>query len=255
VAAIDSGQVFALGATGILNALDLRTGSLMWTRNILKDNNASEPVWGVAISPLIHGGRVIVSAGGTPARALVAYDRATGSSATVESARNFANKLWNAARYTLGRLEALADAPERGASLADTWIRARAAQTMVEVRRQITELAVHLDERDGRIHAGIDGAEPGPVGLLQRHREARSLAHVGDGRNSERQVACIDRALKPKFESLDRRFRASSVREQATRQNERARRRRLLPFRPRRIHRYRRLAAEERRAQRHHRCG
>lgn len=79
VAAIEGGQVFALGATGILNALDLRTGRLLWTRNILKDNNASEPEWGVAISPLIHGGRVIVSAGGSPARALVAYDRATGS--------------------------------------------------------------------------------------------------------------------------------------------------------------------------------
>jgi outer membrane protein assembly factor BamB len=56
VAAIEGGQVFALGATGILNALDLRTGRLLWTRNILKDNNASEPEWGVAISPLIHGG-------------------------------------------------------------------------------------------------------------------------------------------------------------------------------------------------------
>lgn len=79
VAAIDSGQVFALGATGILNALDLRTGRPLWTRNILKDNNAEEPEWGVAISPLVHGDRVIVSAGGRPARALAAYDRATGS--------------------------------------------------------------------------------------------------------------------------------------------------------------------------------
>ncbi|HQX10092.1 MAG TPA: valine--tRNA ligase [Thermoflexales bacterium] len=57
----------------------------------------------------------------------------------IEGARNFANKLWNAARYTLGRLETLADAPERGASLADSWIRARAAQTLVEVRRQMDD--------------------------------------------------------------------------------------------------------------------
>jgi valyl-tRNA synthetase len=57
----------------------------------------------------------------------------------IEGARNFANKLWNAARYTLGRLEALGDAPERGASLADTWIRARAAQTLSEVRRQMDD--------------------------------------------------------------------------------------------------------------------
>lgn len=78
VPAIDAGQVFALGATGILNALDLRSGRLLWSSNILKDNNSAEPEWGVAISPLVHGGRVIVSVGGSPGKALVAYDRNTG---------------------------------------------------------------------------------------------------------------------------------------------------------------------------------
>ena len=78
VPAIDAGQVFALGATGILNALDLRSGRLLWSRNILKDNNSAEPEWGVAISPLVHEGQVIVAAGGSPGKALVAYDRHTG---------------------------------------------------------------------------------------------------------------------------------------------------------------------------------
>jgi len=78
VPAIDQGQVFSLGATGLLNALDLRTGRRLWSRNVLKDNQSSEPEWGVAISPLVHGNRVIVSAGGPSGRALVAYDRATG---------------------------------------------------------------------------------------------------------------------------------------------------------------------------------
>ncbi len=78
VPAIDGGQVFAMGATGTLNALDLRTGRLLWTRNILRENNGAEPEWGVAVSPLVHGNRVIVSAGGSPGRALVAYDRNTG---------------------------------------------------------------------------------------------------------------------------------------------------------------------------------
>ncbi len=79
VPAIDRGQVFAMGATGTLNALDLRTGRLLWSRNILKENNGAEPEWGVAVSPLVHGNRVIVSAGGSPGRALVAYDRNTGA--------------------------------------------------------------------------------------------------------------------------------------------------------------------------------
>ena len=81
VPAIEGGQVFALGATGLLNALDLRTGRLLWSRNILKDNNGVEPEWGIAISPLVHGGRVIVAAGGKPGKALVAYDRNTGEPA------------------------------------------------------------------------------------------------------------------------------------------------------------------------------
>ena len=78
VPAIDGGQVFAMGATGTLNALDLRTGRLLWSRNILKENGAGEPDWGVSVSPLVRGNRVIVSAGGSPGRALVAYDRNTG---------------------------------------------------------------------------------------------------------------------------------------------------------------------------------
>jgi len=53
----------------------------------------------------------------------------------IEGARNFANKLWNAARYTLARLEALSAAPSQGLSLADHWIRARAGQVMADVRR------------------------------------------------------------------------------------------------------------------------
>ncbi len=81
VPAIEGGQVFAQGATGLLNALDLRTGRLLWSRNILKDNNGVEPEWGIAISPLVHGGRVIVATGGKPGKALVAYDRNTGEPA------------------------------------------------------------------------------------------------------------------------------------------------------------------------------
>lgn len=78
VPAIDQGQVFSFGATGLLNALDLQTGRRLWSRNVLKDNNSSEPEWGIAISPLVYGNRVIVGAGGPSGRALVAYDRANG---------------------------------------------------------------------------------------------------------------------------------------------------------------------------------
>jgi valyl-tRNA synthetase len=56
----------------------------------------------------------------------------------IEGARNFANKLWNAVRYVLGKIEAY-QPPEQTwqaqYSLADTWIRARGNQVTAEARR------------------------------------------------------------------------------------------------------------------------
>ncbi len=61
------------------------------------------------------------------------YDRSKGSSATVESARNFANKLWNATRFALMNLEgetpASLGAPDPARlQLADRWILSRLAR-------------------------------------------------------------------------------------------------------------------------------
>ena len=81
VPAIDGGQVFAMGAMGALNALDLETGRLLWSKNILSDNGSGEPTWGVSVSPMIVGSRVVVSVGGSSGRALVAYDRSSGERA------------------------------------------------------------------------------------------------------------------------------------------------------------------------------
>jgi outer membrane protein assembly factor BamB len=75
---IAGGRVFAQGATGILNALDLATGRLVWTRQVIEENGARQPGWGKSASPLVHEGKVIVSAGGSGGRSLVAYDAATG---------------------------------------------------------------------------------------------------------------------------------------------------------------------------------
>lgn len=69
------GRVYALGATGILNALDAATGALVWSQNVQADTARDIPIWGFASSPLVVGDLVIVAAAGT----LAAYDRVNGA--------------------------------------------------------------------------------------------------------------------------------------------------------------------------------
>lgn len=76
--AIAAGRVFTQGATGILNALDLISGRLLWTRNIAEDNGSTVPTYGFAGSPLILDDLVVVIAGGGDGHSLVAYDAASG---------------------------------------------------------------------------------------------------------------------------------------------------------------------------------
>ncbi len=72
--ALSNGRVYTLGATGIVNALDARDGSLVWTRNAASDTGAKIPQWGFAGSPLVVDDEVVIAASGR----LAAYDAATG---------------------------------------------------------------------------------------------------------------------------------------------------------------------------------
>ena len=71
---LSGGRVYTFGATGILNALDARDGSVVWSRNAASDTKRKVPGWGFASSPLVVGDVVIVAAAGT----LAAYDVVTG---------------------------------------------------------------------------------------------------------------------------------------------------------------------------------
>jgi outer membrane protein assembly factor BamB len=75
---IVSNRVYALGATGFLNCLDRDTGQSLWLKDVLGENSAPLPQWGVAGSPLHHDGKIIVNPGGTGGRSLVAYAAASG---------------------------------------------------------------------------------------------------------------------------------------------------------------------------------
>lgn len=75
---IHAGHVYTLGALGRLNCLDGRSGKRLWSHDIVKENKAELPHWGKSCSPLLVDGLVIVSAGGTYGRSLVAYDERSG---------------------------------------------------------------------------------------------------------------------------------------------------------------------------------
>jgi outer membrane protein assembly factor BamB len=75
----DAGRVYALGAEGEFRCLEARTGKLVWSKNILKENGASNLQWGMAASPLIVDDKVIVLPGGTSGKSVVAYNKLTGA--------------------------------------------------------------------------------------------------------------------------------------------------------------------------------
>jgi outer membrane protein assembly factor BamB len=71
---VSNSRVYTLGATGILNALDARNGSVLWSRNAADDTHTQIPSWGFASSPLVVGDKVVVATAGT----LAAYDADAG---------------------------------------------------------------------------------------------------------------------------------------------------------------------------------
>ncbi len=74
----DDGRIYALGAAGELRCLDAKRGTLIWSRNILRDNQAGNLTWGMSASPLIVEEKVIVLPGGPRGKSVVAYHKKTG---------------------------------------------------------------------------------------------------------------------------------------------------------------------------------
>jgi outer membrane protein assembly factor BamB len=71
---LSGGRVYTFGATGIVNALDAATGSVVWSRNAASDTQRKVPEWGFSSSPLVVGDVVIVAVEGS----LVGYEAISG---------------------------------------------------------------------------------------------------------------------------------------------------------------------------------
>lgn len=76
----DGARVYAMGGTGLLHCLDLATGRPLWKRDVLAETKTANHMYGKSGSPLLHGGRVIVT-GGKGAPTLLAYDERSGEPA------------------------------------------------------------------------------------------------------------------------------------------------------------------------------
>jgi outer membrane protein assembly factor BamB len=77
---VAGGRVFTLGANGDLHGLELATGKRLWHHNLLADYKADKGFFGVACSPMVAGGKLLVNVGGKGA-GIVAFDPATGQEA------------------------------------------------------------------------------------------------------------------------------------------------------------------------------
>ena len=75
----DDGRLYTLGAEGELRCLDASSGKMVWRKNILEENDASNITWGMSNAPLVVDGKVIVLPGGKNGKSVVAYDKLTGS--------------------------------------------------------------------------------------------------------------------------------------------------------------------------------
>jgi outer membrane protein assembly factor BamB len=71
------GKVFTLGADGDLHAWELASGKKLWGRNVRAEYRADKGFFGVACSPLVAGGKLLLNVGGKGA-GVVALDPDTG---------------------------------------------------------------------------------------------------------------------------------------------------------------------------------
>jgi outer membrane protein assembly factor BamB len=69
--------VFTAGFNGKLHCLELATGQLKWSADLVRQFKAVLPRWGYANSPIAFGETIILPIGG-PGAALVAFDQTTG---------------------------------------------------------------------------------------------------------------------------------------------------------------------------------
>lgn len=73
------GHVYTLGATGHLFCFDAASGSVVWSKDLVRELGARVPLWGLSASPVIYEDLLIIHAGAEPGGCLLAFDRTRGA--------------------------------------------------------------------------------------------------------------------------------------------------------------------------------
>ena len=76
---VDGDRVYVLGAAGVLHALNVETGEVLWQRNYVEEYGTEMPSWGITGAPLVDDDRLIALVGGQPDAKVVAFDKMTGA--------------------------------------------------------------------------------------------------------------------------------------------------------------------------------
>jgi outer membrane protein assembly factor BamB len=76
--AVDGDRLYALGNTGVLHCLNVRTGERIWERDLVKLADRACPEYGYCNSPLILGDLLFVHPGGSKGNSIAALDKKDG---------------------------------------------------------------------------------------------------------------------------------------------------------------------------------
>ena len=75
---VDEDRVYCMSPQGDLWCLQTDTGETIWHRNVLKDFETENIIWGLSASPLIEANMLLVNVGG-PGASIVAFDKMNGA--------------------------------------------------------------------------------------------------------------------------------------------------------------------------------
>ena len=73
---VDQGRIYTVGANGFVHCLDVKTGKVIWEKNLWQEYTVEE--MGCRPSPLIEGSLLIVFTGAQPGATVMALDKQTG---------------------------------------------------------------------------------------------------------------------------------------------------------------------------------